>query len=78
MTLTNGDSCCGGGFSFSVFNWFDIDDDNIYGDAPGMFGWEETVFDLSVDIGTNVTLLSGISWLDEGLRWIKMGVMVEF
>jgi len=78
--IVDGDSCCGGGFTFSIFNWFDIDDDNPFASlvvpseqSAGMFGWEHTLIDFSVDVGWNTTLVTGLSVKNEGLDWMKIG-----
>jgi hypothetical protein len=76
--IVDGDSCCGGGFMVSIFNWFDIGDDNPYGDAAGILDWEETVVDLSVEIGSTLTLVGGFSVYNEDLNYMKIGFQVLF
>ncbi len=76
--IVDGESCCGGGFGLSIFNWFDVDDDNPNGDAAGIFGWEETRIEGYLDIGTNATLTGGLSILNEGLNWLEVGMEFVF
>ncbi len=76
--IIDGESCCGGGFGLSIFTWFDIDDDDPSGDAAGIFGWEETRIEGYLDIGTNTTLTGSLSFLNEGLNWIQVGVDFVF
>ena len=64
----DGDACCGGPFDGWVYNWFDT------GDGTGIFDWEETVCNLKIGIGSNVTLLFKISLTNSGLNWSKVGL----
>jgi hypothetical protein len=54
FTITNStDSCCGGGFEFSVSTYFSCD-------STALFDWGETDIEVSVGIGSNFTLSTGI------------------
>ncbi len=76
--IIDGESCCGGGFGLSIFSWFDVDDDNPWGDDAGIFGWEELRIEGYLDIGTNATLTGSLSILNEGLNWMQVGLDVAF
>ena len=62
-----GDSCCGGGYKFSTFAWFDT------GNSTGLFDWSETRIKLSVGIGSSVSLNFGMSATQAGMNWFKLG-----
>ena len=78
--IVDGDSCCGGAFMFSIFNWFDTGDDDLYGppDPAGIFDWEASEVSFSVGIGSNFTLLGGLSVTNEDLGYLKIGVEFLF
>jgi hypothetical protein len=70
--LVDGESCCGGNYTFSVFNWFDVDDD--HGLPAGIFGWQELVLSASVGVSKNLTFKTGVSVLTSGLNWMRFGI----
>jgi hypothetical protein len=70
--LVDGDACCGGAFSVSVFNWFD---DNQVG---AFMDWVDTRAAISVGIGSNTTISSSFSLTAGGLNWVIMGVCFTF
>jgi hypothetical protein len=72
--LVGGESCCGGKQAFSLFVWFDIDDDQ--GDPAGLFGWQETVVQAGLDVAPGVTLSAGLSVLVQNLNWLELRVDV--
>jgi len=63
----DGDSCCGGAFAVSVFNWFDT------GDSTSIFDWMETTANLEIGLGSNTTFSTGLSLDNGGLNALKLG-----
>ena len=59
--LVDGDACCGGAFSVSVFNWFD---DHL---TTAFMDWVETEVDIMVGVGSNTTLYFGVDLMAAGL-----------
>ena len=70
--IVDGDACCGGAYSLSVFTWFDA------GGSPGLFDWAETRVNLSAGIGSNVTISLGISATTAGMHWIRAGFLAQW
>jgi hypothetical protein len=68
----DGDACCGGAFSVSVINWFDM------GDSDAIFDWQETVASLEIGIGSNTTLGLGVSVTAEGLNTLIVSSCFEW
>jgi len=70
------DSCCGGLFSFGVSNFFLSNDED---GVTGIFGWMGTYVELTVGVGSNVSLVGGmnVSALN-GVEFITMGVQVAW
>jgi len=88
------DSCCGGLFSFGISNFFLADvaaqeEANACegrkvarvapADLTGIFGWMGTYVELTVGVGSNVSLVGGmdVSALN-GVEFITMGVQVAW
>lgn len=59
--LVDGDACCGGAFSVSVFNWFD---DQL---TDAFMDWVETELDIMLGVGSNTTFYFGVDLDAEGL-----------
>jgi hypothetical protein len=68
----DGDSCCGGGFSFKVQNWFDIEG------SDQLFDWKAIWASGSVDIGSNFTLGGGLRISDAGVERVDLWVDFYF
>jgi len=69
------DSCCGGLFSFGVNNFFHTTDSA----ATGIFGWMGTYAQLTVGIGSNISLVGALNLsAGNGVEWILMGVNVAW
>ena len=62
----DGDSCCGGAYDIAVINFFDIDQ------TGALFDWAETVADLEIGIGTNVSIEFSMSLMADGLNWFQL------
>jgi len=62
----DGDSCCGGGFGVSIFNWFDT------GDSSQIFDWMETTASLEIGLGSNTTFSTGLSLDGGGLNTLTL------
>jgi hypothetical protein len=73
--LIDGDACCGGAFSVSVFNWFD---DNQLATGTNFMDWAETEVDISVGIGANTTLTFGFDLGQAGLLNWAIGWCFEW
>jgi hypothetical protein len=72
FTVTNNtDSCCGGGFEFSVSTYFSCD-------STALFDWGETDVDVSVGIGSNFTLSTGIFVDTTGFKEWTIGFAVTW
>ena len=71
--LVDGDACCGGTFSVSVFNWFASQQQ-----AAAFIDWIETEVDFFVDIGWNTSLYVGIDLDAQGLDNATLGATVVF
>ncbi len=69
------DSCCGGLFSFGVNNFFSTTDS----DATGIFGWMGTYAELTVGVGSNISLVGAMNLTElNGVEWIAFGVEVAW
>jgi len=69
------DSCCGGLFSFGVNNFFNTTDSA----ATGIFGWMGTYAELTVGVGSNISLVGALNLSElNGVEWILMGVNVAW
>jgi len=69
------DSCCGGLFSFGISNFFSTE----AGAPTGIFGWMGTYVELTVGIGSNVSLVGGMNVTEfGGVEFITMGVQVAW
>ena len=73
--LIDGDACCGGAFSVSVFTWFD--DDLTPADASFM-DWVATTASLSIGLGSNTTLGFDIGLDNGGLASIDLSACFTF
>jgi hypothetical protein len=71
--LVDGDACCGGTFSVSVFNWFAIQQQ-----GTAFMDWIETEVDIFFDVGWNTSLYMGIDLDAQGLDNATLGVTVIF
>jgi hypothetical protein len=72
FTITNNaDSCCGGGLAFSVSTYFSCD-------STALFDWGETDVDVSVGIGSNFTLSTGLLVDTTGLKEWTLGFAVTW
>jgi hypothetical protein len=72
FTITNNtDSCCGGGLEFSVSTYFSCD-------STALFDWGETDVDVSVGIGSNFTLSTGLLVDTTGLKEWTLGFAVTW
>ena len=72
FTITNNtDSCCGGEFEFSVSTYFSCD-------STALFDWGETDIDVSVGIGSNFTLSTGILVDTTGIKEWTIGFAVTW
>ena len=63
----DGDSCCGGAYDISVVNFF-----NTALQATAFFDWVETVANLEIGIGTNVSIEFSMSLKADGLQWFQL------
>jgi len=59
--LVDGDACCGGAFSVSVYNWFNDELTDAFMD------WVETELDIMLGVGSNTTFYFGVDLDAEGL-----------
>ena len=71
--LVDGNVCCGGTFSVSMFNWFANQQQ-----GTAFMDWIETEVDIFVDIGWNSSLYMGIDLDAKGLDNATLGVTVIF
>lgn len=69
----DGDACCGGAISFDVKNWFDIGGANV-----GLFGWGETSVDVSIGIGSNYIVSTGMNVSVDGFEAITLGLEMNW
>jgi hypothetical protein len=74
--LVGGKSCCGGEMGFSIFNWFDAEDNE--GEPAGVFGWQETIVNATVELSDDLAVSVGLSVLASGLQWLKVGTDVSW
>jgi hypothetical protein len=75
--VIDGDACCGGAFSVSVFTWFD--DDLPAPAAPNNFmDWVATTASLSIGLGSNTTLGFNIGLGMAGLESIDLSACFTF
>ncbi len=70
--IVGGDTCCGGGLTFSVFTWFNT------GTSSGLFDWAETRMSLREGIGSNIVLTFGMSITQVGPDWFRFGTQVSW
>ncbi|MEN6368397.1 MAG: hypothetical protein ABFD77_01705 [Thermotogota bacterium] len=69
------DSCCGGLFSFGVNNFFNTTDSV----ATGIFGWMGTYAELTVGVGSNISLIGAMNvTAANGVEYIILGVNVAW
>jgi len=72
FTITNNtDSCCGGGFEFSVSTYFSCD-------STALFDWGETDIDVSVGVGSNFTFSTGLLVDTTGIKEWTIGFAVTW
>jgi hypothetical protein len=72
------DSCCGGLFSFGVSNFFSTDTFTVP-DVTGIFGWMGTYVELTVGVGSNVSLVGGMNVSNlNGVEFLTIGVEVAW
>ncbi|MCX6094079.1 MAG: hypothetical protein NTY63_04550 [Candidatus Bipolaricaulota bacterium] len=75
------DSCCGGLFSFGVSNFFRVPAANevLPANLTGIFGWMGTYVELTIGVGSNVSLVGGMNVTNlNGVEFITMGVQVAW
>lgn len=70
--LIDGDACCGGAFSVSVYNWFDDDLTDSFMD------WVQTRGALKIGLGSNTTLGFGIRLGLAGLQRVDVSACFTF
>jgi hypothetical protein len=71
------DSCCGGLFSFSLNNFFTTEA-VPYG-VDGIFGWMGSYIELTVGVGSNVSLVGGLNVTAlGGTDFVTLGVKVAW
>jgi len=74
--LIDGDACCGGAFSVSVFNWFWTGQDDAV--ATNFMDWVQTRAALKIGIGSNTTLGFGVRLGQAGLARVDLSVCFTF
>jgi len=73
--VIDGDACCGGAFSVSVFTWFD---DDLTGADASFMDWAATTGSLSIGLGSNTTLGFDIALDRTGLASIDLSACFTF
>ena len=73
--LIDGDACCGGAFSVSVFTWFD---DELTPAADSFMDWAATTASLSIGFGSNTTFGFAIGLDNGGLASIDLSACFTF
>jgi len=74
--LIDGDACCGGAFSVSVYNWFDTT--QVLPSITNFMDWVQTRAALEIGIGSNTTLGFGIRMGLAGLQRIDLSASFTF
>ena len=74
--LIDGDACCGGAFSVSVYNWFDTM--QFLPSTTNFMDWVQTRAALEIGIGSNTTLGFGIRLGLAGLQRIDLSACFTF
>jgi len=63
---SSSDSCCGGALGFTVDTWFGTEN-------TGLFGWSETDVSVSIGVGSNFTITTGLNVDTTGLTGFNLG-----
>lgn len=74
--LIDGDACCGGAFSVSVYNWFWTGQDDAV--ATNFMDWVQTRANLSIGIGANTTVGFGVRLGQAGLARFDVSACFTF
>jgi len=65
------DACCGGGYGFALTNWSNTDTTDT------LLGWAETDVEVSVGLGSNLTIRTGVNVSSSSVSWL-LGFDVSF
>jgi hypothetical protein len=63
-----GDVCCGGRFDVFIYNWFNIEQTDVFMD------WDQTVAGMRLGIGLHTTLIFTVYASSEGDNYVAVGV----